>query len=193
MFFLMEERLFLMDNKNFEKLVNRYNPLVERIGRKIYPFFFKDIAQETWVTVFQRYDKYSENGIKDEVMIRVIARSRAIDYIRKYKQHQPLDNIEVIQEVAENRNMDVDMLNLKQIIKELILEIGDEKMRTIAILYYLKNMEHEEILLELSILNFQIKRNSLYKYLHTLKSYLLNKVKSYKKEEKLELDFQLGD
>jgi len=180
-----------MTEAEFNSLHKVYKSLVERIAHKFYPFFSKDIAQEAWINIFQRYDKYKKNNIKDEVMIRVITKSRAIDYIRMHKQHQSLDNIEVMEEMMENRNLDVDMLNLKDIIKQTILEIADEKMRTIAILHYLKNMGHEEILLELSILNFHIKKNSLYRYIHNIKAHIIDKVKNYKKEEKLELKFSI--
>ena len=182
-----------MTEVQFNKLYKEYKTLVERIAYKFYPFFSKDIAQEVWLNIFLKYDVYKEKGVKDEVLIRVIAKSRAIDFIRIYKQHQTLDNIDIIEDSIDNRDLDIEILSLRELIREIILEIPDEKTRTIAILYYLRNMNHEEILLELSILDYNIKKNSLYRYIHNIKSDILNRVKNYKKEDKLKLDFQLGD
>lgn len=155
--------------------------------------FYKDISQEVWIKVYLKWDIYKKNGANDESMIRTITKSKCIDFIRQIKYHEPIESANsLIEEVIVDRSVDIVNLKFSEVLKSIISRISDERMKSIATNIYLKDLTLDEVSEELSFLGLEVPRKILYRCVWDTKQYLINSIKTYKKET-IDVNFELGD
>ncbi len=113
----------------------------------------EDIAQETFVKVWNSLKKYNSESSKFKTWMLRIARNTAIDYLRK-KKHVPLSYFEndagsnvLAETVASEEALAPELLEKLDDARELreTLEKLSSKNREILLLYYSNNATFEEI------------------------------------------------
>lgn len=180
-------------------LVKKYQKTLLNQAKSFSHFWADDIVQEVWIKVWDKWDLYelSSPDIPDIVRLKRMCKTKSIDYLRKNKPRE-YDLPEDLEEaIISDFTIDIERLDLKSVLKDVIYSIPDPKKKFIAINRFLKDMSYKEIMEELSLLGYKdVQRKSLYVYTSKLKDQILLKVRNYRKKGatlEYEIDFELGD
>lgn len=171
-----------------------YNPLVTSICRRYSNQYFKDISQEVWMKIYEKWNYYKNNQeieVPDIQMIKTISHSKSKDWLRKLKNNQSTD---IIPEIEEDEldviSLDINLSQVKRKLIEGVNSIRDDTKRRIAIFVFLLDKPQEQILYELSLLGINIKKPTLVTYTWRIKDYLKKYIESKPKKA---ISFDLGD
>lgn len=184
--------------EEFNRLYNLHNRTLLNMARKYSSEHYKDIVQEVWLKVFKGWNRYRATCSDPElVMLKQITKTKSIDYLRIWKHREWDPPFDVIYELEVDRTIDIESLNLKKVLKQVINEIPDIKLRHIAINKFLKDMELNEIADDLYILGHKISKQSISKYVWSLQKFIIKRIRNWKvstmSDLKFELDIPLGD
>lgn len=186
-----------MTEQEFTVLHDLHKRLVLNLAKKYSEEFYKDISQNVWLKVWLKWDEYKlKTNHPDVAMLRTITKSCAIDFLRKWKLQDNLEPGDIEYEIATDREITLDMLNIKSVIRQVISEIPDFKLKRIAYNIYVKDMKLTEVLDDLYIIGHKLERKSLYKYIWQVKKHIIHRVKTWSPKTintKYVIEFELGD
>ncbi len=111
----------------------------------------EDIMQESFLDAFQRLGSYSGEGSFGSWLKRIVI-NRSLDYLRRYKETIPLE--EVCDGIPDPmvENMEEEFLNQVTEVKKAIFQLPEE-YRVVLSLFLLEGYDHEEISQILNITN----------------------------------------
>lgn len=188
-----------LDIDEFNRLYSLYHRILLNMARKYSIEHYEDIVQEVWEKVYKSWIKYRASCSDSELaMLRQITKTKSIDYLRKWKPREA-DNtkVDLLYELEVDRTIDIEHLNLKKVIRQVIKEIPDIKMRHIAINKFLKDMDIDDIVDDLEIIGYKLNKKSVSRYIWQLFNLIVKRVKSWKitsePDVRFELEFELGD
>lgn len=159
------------------EMIDIYGKLVFSICYKITEDYFtaEDLAQETFLTAFQKYDTFDGNN--EKAWICRIATNKSIDYVRSaVRKGIPSEDI-FFTSVAESRHGPEELCMEKEIKRELEMRCKGLKppYDEIARAYYIKEMSAGEIARERQV-NVKTIQTQIYRARDMLR-------KIYEKEE----------
>lgn len=137
---------------DFDTIIRDIKPYVTKNVRYIVKNYhdIEDVVQEVLIKIVRFYHKYDPNVCKFEYWVSKITKNQCIDYLRRIKRADDIDNwqdtlytSENIQETVENA----------EIVKEVHKNLGKipEKYKQPFLLRHVNCMSHEEISATLSI------------------------------------------
>ena len=111
----------------------------------------EDIMQESFLDAFRLLGSYSGEGSFGSWLKRIVI-NRSLDYLRKVKEHIPIDEIDTeIADSSEDSREEEIRYQVEEI-NRAILQLPDE-YRVVLSLYLLEGYDHEEISQILKISN----------------------------------------
>jgi len=193
-----KESSIYLNKIEFNRLYNLYNRILLNMARKYSSEHYKDVVQEVWEKVYRNWNRYRSSSSTPELaMLKQITKTKSIDYLRiwKLREYDPPYNL--LYELEIDREIDMDNLNIRKILKQVINEIPNIKLRHIAINKFIKDKELDDIIDDLYIIGYNITKKSLSRYIWQLQKFIIKRIKNWKvsgtMDLKFEIDFELGD
>ncbi len=144
-------RITQRDQSALSELYDNYSAMLYSLALKIVrdPTTAQGVVQKTFVTVWDKADRFDSSKAKASTWLISIARNQAIDQWRKQQRSREVEDLEVLDRTADD-SPQTDPLRSAidqertAILREALAEIPEEQKRAIYLSYY-TGLSHQEI------------------------------------------------
>ncbi len=144
---MVSEKMSVCTESRLEELIDTYDKLVFSICYKTTGDYFaaEDLAQETFLAAFQKYDTF--DGANEKAWICRIATNKSIDYLRSASRRNVPTEDSFFEMTVEERGSPEDICMEDEIKEELEKYCSELKppYNEVAKAYYLKELSPGEI------------------------------------------------
>ncbi len=144
-------RITHKDQSALSELYDNYSGMIYALALRIVrdPALAQSVVQRTFVTVWDKADRFDPAKAKASTWLISIARNQAIDQWRKQQRRREIDDLEVLDKMRDNsKRADPLRTAIDQersaILRDALAEIPEDQKRAIYLSYY-SGLSHQEI------------------------------------------------